>query len=120
MELMTERRAARRYDLSLSVVVRAPSGARGIQHQGTTRDISTHGVYLILNRAISRDTDIDLNMVLPTGYGGARVLVRAVGRVVRLEEWLEDATRHRAGVATVIRRYEIVRVESEASTLKGF
>jgi c-di-GMP-binding flagellar brake protein YcgR len=116
---MTERRTARRYDLSLSVVIRAPSRAKGIQHQGTTRDISTRGVYLVLNRAISRDTDIDLHMVLPTGYGGTRVLVRAVGRVVRLEEWLEE-THRRAGVATVIRRYEIVRVEPGTSAPKGF
>ena len=108
---MTERRAARRYDLSLSAVVRAPSGARGIQQPGTTRDVSTRGVYLILDRAVSRETDVGLTMVLPTGVsGGAGVFVRAVGKVIRVEEWSEGGSR-RAGVATVIRRYEIVRSE---------
>jgi hypothetical protein len=50
-------------------------------------------------------------MVLPTRVsGGVGVFVRAVGKVVRVEEWSEDGSR-RAGVATVIRRYEIVRSE---------
>lgn len=106
---MTERRAARRYDLSLSVVVRAPSGARGIQHQGLTRDVSTRGVYLVLDRAVTRGTEVDLSMVLPTELSsGAGVFVRAVGKVIRVEEWSEDQ-RRRIGVAAVIRRYEIVR-----------
>jgi PilZ domain-containing protein len=108
---MTERRAARRYDLSLSAVVRVPSGVRGSKHQGTTRDVSTRGVYLILDRPVSRETDVDLTMVLPTNLtGGVGVFVRAVGKIVRVEEWSEDGNR-RAGVATVIRRYEIVRNE---------
>jgi hypothetical protein len=112
---MTERRAARRYDLSLSVVVRAPLGSRGIQQQGTTRDISTRGVYLIIDQAVSRDTDLDLTMVLPTGTSvDGSVFVRAAGRVVRVEEWSEGGSR-RAGVAAVIRRYEIVRSQPAAA-----
>lgn len=114
---MTERRAARRYDLSLSVVVRSPSGGKGIQQQGTTRDISTRGVYLVLDRAVTRDTDVDLTMVLPTGISGsAGVFVRAVGKVVRVEEWSRDKA-CRTGVAAVIRRYEIVRSEPPVSPL---
>jgi hypothetical protein len=107
--LMTERRAARRYDLSFSAIVRVPAGDKGVQQPGKTRNISTRGVYLILDRAVSRDTDIDLNMVLPTNTsGGASIFVRAMGRVVRVEEWSHDRN-HRVGVAAVIRRYEIVR-----------
>jgi hypothetical protein len=86
-----------------------------LKHQGTTRDVSTRGVYLILDRPVSRETDIDLTMVLPTGLtGGAGVFVRAIGKVVRVEEWSQDGSR-RAGVATVIRRYEIVRNEPHGS-----
>jgi hypothetical protein len=71
---------------------------------------------VVLNRAVSRDTDIDLSMVLPTdASGGASVFVRAVGRVVRVEEWSEGGHR-RAGVATVIRRYDIVRSDPAPST----
>ena len=82
--------------------------------QGTTRDVSTRGVYLIIDQAVSRDADLDLTMVLPTGSPiDGSVFVRAAGRVVRVEEWSESGTR-RNGVAAVIRRYEIVRTESFA------
>jgi PilZ domain len=112
---MTERRAARRYDLSLPVIVRAPSGIKDAQTQGTTRDVATRGVYLILDRAISRETDVDLTMVLPSdNSGGASVFVRSVGKVVRVEEWSQDGGR-RVGVAARILRYEIVRNQSIAS-----
>ena len=72
-------------------------------------------MYLILERAVSREVDVDLTMVLPTDMSGtARVFVRAVGKVVRVEEWSQDGA-SRVGVATVIRRYEIVRSEPAAS-----
>jgi hypothetical protein len=75
-------------------------------------------VYLILDRAVSRDTDVDLTMVLPTDLSGAAgVFVRAVGKVVRVEEWSRNGA-DRVGVATVIRRYEIVRSEP-APSAKG-
>ena len=43
---MTERRKARRYDLSLSVTVSSDSGKDAVQ-KGTTRDVSTRGVYVV-------------------------------------------------------------------------
>jgi len=71
--------------------------------------VSTRGVYLVLDRAVTRGTEVDLSMVLPTELSsGAGVFVRAVGKVIRVEEWSEDQ-RRRIGVAAVIRRYEIVR-----------
>jgi hypothetical protein len=70
---------------------------------------------MVLDRAVARETDVDLNMVLPTDTsGGTSVFVRAVGRVVRVEEWSEKG-RRRTGVAMMIRRYEIVRSEPAAS-----
>jgi hypothetical protein len=86
-----------------------------LQHKGKTRDVSNRGVYLVLDHAVTRDADIELNMVLPTDTsGGTNVLVRALGRVVRVEEWAQDRNR-RFGVAAVIRRYEIIRSEPTAS-----
>jgi len=112
---MTERRTARRYDLCLSASVRAPSGTGSLEQQGTTRDVSTRGVYLILDRAVSKEVEVGLTMVLPTDMSGtASVFVRAVGKVVRVEEWSHDGA-DRIGVATMIRRYEIVRSEPAAS-----
>jgi c-di-GMP-binding flagellar brake protein YcgR len=114
---MTERRSARRYDLTLQAVVRAPAGAKGAQLEGTTRDVSTRGVYLLLDHAFSRNGEFDLTMILPTEIGrGAGVFVRAVCKVVRLEEWTEDGS-PRVGVGVMIRRYEIVR--NEPTSLSG-
>jgi hypothetical protein len=67
---------------------------------------------MVLECPVSRDMDVELTMVLPTEMSDqAGVFVRAIGKVVRVEEWSNNGTR-RAGVATVIRRYEIVRSES--------
>jgi hypothetical protein len=112
---MTERRAARRYNLSLPVVVRAPISGEAPPRTGKTRDVSTRGVYLILDRTVHQNCDLDLTMTLPTAVtGAAGVFVRAVGTVMRVEHWAEDGS-PRIGVAAVIRRYEIVRNESVAS-----
>jgi hypothetical protein len=112
---MTDRRVARRYDLSLPAVVRAPIGGEVPPQMGKTRDVSTRGVYLILDRTLNHSTDFDLTMALPTGItGGPGVFVRAIGTVVRVEHWAEDG-HPRIGVAALIRRYEIVRNESIAS-----
>jgi hypothetical protein len=69
---------------------------------------------LLLDRAVSQDSDFDLTMVLPTEVaGGAGVFVRAVGKIVRVEEWTEEGSL-RVGIGAMIRRYEIVRNDSTA------
>jgi hypothetical protein len=109
---MTERRAARRYDLTLPVAVRVPVGGRAIPQKGKTRDVSTRGVYLLFDHSVVQDSDFDLTMTLPTDVpGGTGVFVRAVGIVVRVEEWTEEGNL-RVGVGAKIRRYEIVRDHS--------
>lgn len=110
---MNERRAARRYSLSLSAIVNAPSGEDGVPQRGKTRDVSTRGVYLVLERAVSRESEVELRMVLSTDPSGGGGLVRALGKVVRVDEWSQNRNR-RFGVAAVLRRYEIVRSDPVA------
>jgi hypothetical protein len=58
-------------------------------------------------------------MNLPTESSGtAHVYVRAIGRVVRVEEWAHDRNR-RVGVAATFRRYEIVRSEPARALSRG-
>jgi hypothetical protein len=112
---MTERRTARRYDLSLPVSIRFPIDRDSSPHTGKTRDISTRGVYLTIDSDISQGTELDLTMTLPAEVtGGTEVFIRAVGRVVRVEKG-SDTENPRLGVAAVIERYEIVRNEALAS-----
>jgi len=111
---MTERRTARRYDLSLPVIIRNPADQEASPQNGKTRDISTRGVYFTLTNDLSTGAELDLTMTLPAEVtGGTEVFIRAVGKVFRVEKRPEDED-HKIGVAAVIERYEIVRNEMSA------
>jgi PilZ domain len=108
---MTERRTARRYDLSLPVIIRVPLQKDSAARNGKTRDISTRGVYFILDNDVTTGAELDLTMTLPADInGGTEVFIRAIGKVVRVEKRAENGRGH-VGVAAVIERYEIVRNE---------
>jgi hypothetical protein len=112
---MTERRTARRYDLSLPVSIRLPIEKEVTQRSGKTRDISTRGVYFLFDNDLNAGTELDLTMTLPAEVtGGTEVFIRAIGKVVRVEDRRQDGDT-RMGVAAVIERYEIVRNESSSS-----
>lgn len=106
---MTDRRTARRYDLSLPVLIRVP--VERDARDGKTRDISTRGVYFIVENNLTAGSELDLTMTLPAEVtGGTEVFIRAIGKVVRVEKTAGHDGRH--GVAALIQRYEIVRNES--------
>jgi c-di-GMP-binding flagellar brake protein YcgR len=112
---MTERRTARRYDLTLPVVIRVPIERESVPRSGKTRDISTHGVYLLVDNELTSGAELDLTMTLPAEVtGGTEVFIRAIGKVVRVEKTPESSNDH-LGVAAVIERYEIVRNEVAVS-----
>src|SRR6202041_2032827 len=105
---MTERRTARRYDLSLPVNVRLPINREPAAHNGQTRDISTRGVYFMMQKDLAPGTEVDFTLTLPAEITrGAEVFVRAHGRVVRVDKQQDD--QHESiGVAAVIERYSII------------
>jgi PilZ domain len=107
---MTDRRTARRYDLSLPVLIRMPVEKNA--RNGKTRDISTRGVYFLIGNDFSAGAELDLTMTLPAEVtGGTEVFIRAIGKVVRVEKGAEK-NGQQVGVAALIQRYEIVRNES--------
>ena len=111
---MTERRTARRYDLTLPVVIRVPIERETVPRSGKTRDISTHGVYLLVDNELSTGAELDLTMTLPAEVtGGTEVFIRAIGKVVRVEQTPQSNSD--LGVAAVIERYEIIRNERAVS-----
>lgn len=106
---MTERRMARRYDLSLPVSIRMPVNRDPAAHNGHTRDISTRGVYFTMQREMAPGTELDFTLTLPAEITrGAEVFVRAHGRVIRVDK-REDDDHETIGVAAVIERYDIIR-----------
>lgn len=112
---VTERRSSRRYDLSLPVLVRVPAEKTSDSRKGKTRDISTRGLYFVMDQDPLAGSRLDLVLTLPTEItSGTEVLVRALGKVLRVEPRIEDGNT-RMGVAAIIERYDIVR--SEAATV---
>jgi PilZ domain len=111
---MTERRAARRYDLSLPIIIRVPVEQQTAKN-GRTRDISTRGVYFTLDHDVDAGTELDLTLTLPSDITrGTDVFVRAQGRVIRVDHHNDDGTKQ-VGVAAVIERYDIIRGEQTPS-----
>jgi len=108
---MTERRMARRYDLSLPVNIRLPINIEPKSDSGQTRDISTRGVYFTAHKDLIPGTELDFTLTLPAEITrGSEVFVRAHGRVVRVDKRSDD-NHETIGVAAVIERYDIVRGE---------
>ena len=109
---MTERRTARRYDLSLPIIIRVPTERALDTQQGKTRDISTRGLYFVVEQNLEAGSELDITLTLPAEIThGTEVFVRALGRVVRVENRSEDGD-NRMGVAAVIERYDIIRGEA--------
>lgn len=109
---MTERRTARRYDLSLPVNVRVPVSREPKPQNGRTRDISTRGVYFTLQNDLAPGAELDFTLTLPAEITrGGEVFVRAHGRVVRVDKRTDD-NHETTGVAAVIERYDIIRGEA--------
>lgn len=108
---MTERRTARRYDLSLPVIIRIPAERVVDTQKGKTRDISTRGLYFVLDQDMEAGCELDITLTLPSEIThGSEVFVRALGKVIRVERRMEDGN-PRMGVAAVIERYDIIRGE---------
>jgi len=109
---MSERRTARRYDLSLPIIIRVPTEQSFDSQQGKTRDISTRGLYFVVEQNLEAGSELDLTLTLPAEVThGSEVFVRALGKVVRVERRSENGNT-RMGVAAVIERYDIIRGEA--------
>lgn len=106
---MTERRTARRYDLSLPVIIRLPIENEALSRDGRTGNISTMGVYFTIGNDLIAGAQLELTMTLPAQVtGGTDVFIRATGKVVRVDKRSGKGEKL-VGVAAVIERHEIVR-----------
>ncbi|MGB8321465.1 MAG: PilZ domain-containing protein, partial [Candidatus Acidiferrum sp.] len=62
---MTERRTARRYDLSLPVSIRFSAEKLVNRQEGKTRDISTRGLYFVIEQDLTAGSQLDITLTLP-------------------------------------------------------
>jgi c-di-GMP-binding flagellar brake protein YcgR len=96
----------------LPIIIRVPSDRESNSQQGKTRDISTRGLYFVVNQNMEAGSQLDITLTLPAEMTqGTEVFVRALGRVVRVEPRSEDGN-ERMGVAAIIERYDIIRGEA--------
>ncbi len=113
---MTDRRIARRYELNLPVVVRAVAERKAADSRnGKTRDISTRGVYFLVDEQLEAGSTLDFMLTLPAEITqGTEVFIHAQGKVVRVERKPGDEE-ERIGVAAMIEKYDIIRAEPAAT-----
>ncbi len=92
------------------MVVRGSAEATS-PHNGQTRDISTRGVYFMVEEDLAPGSELDFTLTLPAEITqGTAVFIRAHGKVVRVDRKQEDGL-SRMGVAAVIEKYDIIRTE---------
>jgi hypothetical protein len=93
-------------------MIRVPTERALDSQQGKTRDISTRGLYFVVDQNLESGSRLDITLTLPGEImHGSEVFVRALGKVVRVERRMEDGSA-RMGVAAVIERYDIIRGEA--------
>jgi hypothetical protein len=90
-------------------MVRIPTPGLAGTQSGRTRDISTKGLYFVIDQDVRAGSNLDIMLTLPKEMtNGEEVLVKASGKIVRVESRKEDGN-ERLGVAAVIERYDIMR-----------
>lgn len=105
MEQPPERRAVRRFTMSLPVQVRYTSGSLIQEKFGETRDVSYRGLYFTMDGSPDAGSPIEFVLTLPQQITHAGdVNIRCHARVLRVEP------RHdgQQGVAAQIEKYEFL------------
>jgi hypothetical protein len=104
MEGDVERRAARRFSMTLPVKVRFPAESGVAEKQGQTRDVSFRGLYFLIEASLETGSSIEFVLTLPQQITLAGdVHIRCYARVLRVES--REGNR---GVAARIERYEFL------------
>ena len=108
MENAEERRASRRYTMSLPVTIRANGREVAAEQPGKTRDVSFRGLYFMTDADCDPGAEIEFILTLPKEITLATdVKIHCFGHVVRVEP--QEAGR---GVAARIERYEFLQASA--------
>jgi hypothetical protein len=103
MEQGAERRASRRFTMTLPLTVRSADPG-GKERQGQTRDVSFRGLYFLIEEDFAPGSPIEFILTLPREITMAGdVHIRCFAEIVRVEPH-----EGRRGVAARIDRYEFL------------
>jgi len=104
MDNVVERRAARRFSMTLPVKVRYSAQEGVTEKPGETRDVSFRGLYFLIEASLETGSPIEFVLTLPQQITLAGdVHIRCYARVLRVEPH-----NGRRGVAARIERYEFL------------
>ncbi|HJY86550.1 MAG TPA: PilZ domain-containing protein [Candidatus Acidoferrales bacterium] len=99
-----ERRASRRFTMTLPLTVRSTGPNGAVERRGQTRDISFRGLYFLSDTYYDVGSEIEFVLTLPREITQAGdVHIRCFGQVVRV-----DVLTGHHGVAARIERYEFL------------
>jgi hypothetical protein len=103
MNQSTERRASRRFTMTLPLTVRS-SDPSGTERHGQTRDVSFRGLYFLIEEEFAPGSPIEFILTLPREITLAGdVHIRCFAEIVRVEP-----NSGKRGVAARIDRYEFL------------
>lgn len=103
----------RRFDMRLAAIVQVPEQ----EFQTETQNVSAHGVFFYLDRAVSLGTQLQITLTFPPHITLTEaVRVRFTARVVRLEHPLPSL---RVGIAAIIENYEFLRSNGNPDLLRA-
>lgn len=98
-----ERRASRRFTMTLPLTIRS-SGTADVERQGQTRDVSFRGLYFLIDAEMQAGAAIEFILTLPREITMAGdVHIRCFAEIIRVEPH-----NGRKGVAARIDRYEFL------------
>ena len=98
-----ERRASRRFTMTLPLTVRSSESGE-TERQGQTRDVSFRGLYFLMDADFTAGSAIEFILTLPSEITLAGdVHIRCFAEIVRVEP--QDVSR---GIAARIDRYEFL------------
>jgi hypothetical protein len=110
MENPAERRASRRFTMTLPLTIRASGPNGGIERQGQTRDVSFRGLYFLIDADFEPESAIEFVLTLPREITMAGdVHIRCFAQIIRVEPH-----NGRKGVAARIERYEFLPATAPA------
>jgi PilZ domain len=99
-----DRRNARRFNMTLPVLVRFTHNGTVEEKVAHTRDVSFRGLYFLMDAPPEQGSSVEIVLTLPQQITLAgEVRIRCAARILRVEE-----REHIRGVAACIDRYEFM------------
>jgi hypothetical protein len=113
-----ERRVGQRFPFNLPVSLREVSTA--VEGLGFTQDLSSRGVFLFTDMALSEGAEVELTLRMPSEITlGEDMRVRCRGQILRIVQGESQEAEKKIGVAVCLKGYEyLTEMEEKPSDFR--